>query len=375
MESEEKTYRELDGYMDELKDRLRRIDDVGRLTVSGMQQEQISIYIDAQKLAQYAISEQTLALTLFTKGFTTTAGRVKSADYVSPVHVGRSVNSLHDVRELIVLADAQGNNVRLKDIARVEKEYPVTDSYITNNGKKCLLLSVEMKKGKNIVHMGEQVKTVLADFERTLPDEVEMFKITDQSEVVDNSVSTFIRELLIAIIAVVIVVMLLLPLRVALVAASTIPITIFVALGLFYAFDIELNTVTLAGLIVTLGMIVDNSIVIIDSYLEKISEGMSRWHASIQSATHFSNPFSPPLLPSASRSSLSFLPPKGWYTTSLPAFRGLSRLFLPFPCWLPNCLYPSCNSFSSASRCRMHCRKMAGRNSLFSICYKRVMTS
>ena len=287
MESEEKTYRELDGYMDELKDRLRRIDDVGRLTVSGMQQEQISIYIDAQKLAQYAISEQTLALTLFTKGFTTTAGRVKSADYVSPVHVGRSVNSLHDVRELIVLADAQGNNVRLKDIARVEKEYPVTDSYITNNGKKCLLLSVEMKKGKNIVHMGEQVKTVLADFERTLPDEVEMFKITDQSEVVDNSVSTFIRELLIAIIAVVIVVMLLLPLRVALVAASTIPITIFVALGLFYAFDIELNTVTLAGLIVTLGMIVDKSIVIIDSYLEKISEGMSRWHASIQSATHF----------------------------------------------------------------------------------------
>ena len=81
--------------------------------------------------------------------------------------------------------------------------------------------------------------------------------------------------------------MLLLPLRVALVAASTIPITIFISLGLFYAFGIELNTVTLAGLIVTLGMIVDNSIVIIDSYLEKLGEGMSRWHASIQSTTHF----------------------------------------------------------------------------------------
>lgn len=87
--------------------------------------------------------------------------------------------------------------------------------------------------------------------------------------------------------AVVVVVMLLLPMRVALVAASTIPITIFISLGLFYAFGIELNTVTLAALIVTLGMIVDNSIVIIDSYLEKIGEGMSRWHASIYSATHF----------------------------------------------------------------------------------------
>lgn len=81
--------------------------------------------------------------------------------------------------------------------------------------------------------------------------------------------------------------MLLLPIRVALVAASTIPISIFISLGLFYAFDIELNTVTLAALIVTLGMIVDNSIVIIDSYLEDIGAGMSRWHASIQSTTHF----------------------------------------------------------------------------------------
>ena len=114
-----------------------------------------------------------------------------------------------------------------------------------------------------------------------------LFCITDQSQVVGDSVDNFLHELLVAIIAVIIVVMLLLPMRVALVAASTIPITIFISLGLFHAFDIELNTVTLAALIVTLGMIVDNSIVIIDSYLEKLGEGVSRWHASIQSATHF----------------------------------------------------------------------------------------
>lgn len=81
--------------------------------------------------------------------------------------------------------------------------------------------------------------------------------------------------------------MLLLPPRVALVATSTIPITIFISLGLLYCFNFELNTVTLAVLVLTLGMIVDNSIVIIDNYLEKIGEGMSRWHASIESTTHF----------------------------------------------------------------------------------------
>ncbi len=287
MESEDKTYRELKNYMDNLKDRLRPIEDIGRLNTYGIQQEQISIYFDSQKLAQYGINEQALAMTLFSKGFTTTAGRIKSKFYTSPVYITKSTNSLRDIQELIIFTDINGNNIRLKNVAEVVKEYPQVDSYITNNGKKCILLSVEMKKGKNIVKMGDEVKSVIADFGTSLPEDINIFYITDQSNVVNDSVKTFLLELLIAIIAVVVVVMLFLPFKVALVAASTIPITIFIALGLFYAFDIELNTVTLAGLIVTLGMIVDNSIVIIDSYLEKISEGESRWTASIESATHF----------------------------------------------------------------------------------------
>ena len=287
IESEDKTYRELNDYMDALKDRLRRINDVGRMTVTGMQQEQISIYIDNERLSHYGLSDRSLATTLFTKGFTTISGRVKDSRYVSPIYVSRSMNTLRDVQEMIVFSTPDGQNVRLKDVARVAREYPVTESYITNNGKKCLLLSVEMKKGRNIVQMGEEVKAELDKFSGTLPEDVTVFKITDQSQVVADSVSTFLHELIIAICAVILVVMLLLPIRVALVAASTIPISIFISLALFYAFGIELNTVTLAALIVTLGMIVDNSIVIIDSYLEMISEGVSRWHASIKSATHF----------------------------------------------------------------------------------------
>ena len=287
MESGDKTYRELDDYMDLLQGRLRRIPAVGRMTVSGMQNEQISVYLDHDRLSKYGLDEQTLALSLMQKGFATSGGRVKDGTMVSPIYVSRSLNTVRDVQEQIVYADPQGNVVRLKDVARVVREYPDPDSYITNNGRKCLLLSVEMKKGQNIVAMGEEVNRVLAEFQPELPADVTLFRITDQPKVVDDSVSNFLHELIIAIVAVVIVVMLLLPLRVALVAASTIPITIFISLGLFYAFGIELNTVTLAGLIVTLGMIVDNSIVIIDSYLEKLGEGMSRWHASIQSTTQF----------------------------------------------------------------------------------------
>lgn len=287
MESKDKTYRELSDYMDNLKDRLRNVNSVGRLTVSGERKEQISIYLDPAKLTQYGLNEQMVASQLFAKGFVTTGGRIQTPDYILPVHVDKSYNTIYDVQQQIVYSDLDGNNIRLKDIARVVKEYPHADSYIKNNGTKCILLRIEMKKGKNIVKMGEDVNKVLEEFKKEIPSEVEMYLVTNQAQVVGDSVENFLHELVIAIVAVVVVVMLLLPMRVALVAASTIPITIFISLGLFYAFGIELNTVTLAALIVTLGMIVDNSIVIIDSYLEKIGEGMSRWHASIYSATHF----------------------------------------------------------------------------------------
>ena len=287
MESEDKTYRELKDYMDRLQDRLRRITSVGRMTVSGLQKEQISIYVDNDRLSQYGMNEQTVALALMQKGFVTTGGRIKTGGYVQTIYVSQSLNTVYDVQQQIVYTDPQGNNVRLKDIARVVKEYPQSDSYITNNGRKCLLLLVEMKKGQNIVKMGKSVNEVISDFQLDLPQDVSIFRITDQSQVVDDSVKNFLRELVIAIVAVIAVVILLLPMRVALVAASTIPISIFISLGLFQAFGIELNTVTLAALIVTLGMIVDNSIIIIDSYLEKLGEGTSRWHASIESTTHF----------------------------------------------------------------------------------------
>jgi multidrug efflux pump subunit AcrB len=287
IESDSKTYRELNDYADDLKDRLRRIESVGRMNVYGMQNEQISIYVDNDRLEKYGFNDQMLASTLLGKGFVTTGGRVKDTQHVSPIYVSRSMNSLRDVQEMIIFSMPDGTTVRLKDVANVVKEYPNPDSYITNNGRKCLLLSVEMKKGQNIVAMGEEIYVQLDEFQKTLPDDVTIFKITDQCHVVDKSVTDFLREIVIAIFAVVIVVMLLLPFRVALVAASTIPITIGISLGLFYAFDVELNIITLAALLVTLGMIVDNSIVIIDNYMELIAEGMSRWNAAITSAVHF----------------------------------------------------------------------------------------
>lgn len=287
MQSDEKTYRELQNYMDELKDALRPIESIGSMTVYGTQKEQISVTFNTEKLKNYAISESTVGATLLAQGFQTTGGSIKNGDYSNPIYVSRAVNSVSDVAEMIVLSLPNGDIVRLRDIADIKREYPEPSSYITNNFQKCILLSVGMKDGYNVVEMGRQVNEKLEQFKATLPDSVTLFNITDQPVVVNSSVNYFLVELLIAIVAVLIVILILLPFRVAMIAALTIPISIFISLGMFFIFGIELNTVTLACLIVSLGMIVDNSVVIIDDYVELISEGVDHRTATMRSGTEF----------------------------------------------------------------------------------------
>lgn len=273
--------------MDRLKDELRSIPSVGTLSVTGMLDEQISVTVNPDRLSQYAIDEKTIAGALFAQGFKTTGGNIKSSKYASPIFVEKAANSVKEIQDLIILALPTGQTVRLTDVADVKREYPEPSSWITNNGEKCLLLSIEMKKGNNVVEMGKLVEAKLKDFEKTIPSDVKLYPITNQPTVVNDSVWDFMRELLIAIIAVVIAILLLLPLRVALIAAFTIPITIFVSIGFFYIFGFELNTVTLAVLIVSLGMIVDNSVVIIDDYVELLAQGMDPKTATIRSASEF----------------------------------------------------------------------------------------
>jgi multidrug efflux pump subunit AcrB/outer membrane protein TolC len=287
LESDHRSYRELEDYMDELENRLRRIESVSNLRHVGLQKEQISIYLEKEKLTNYGISTSTLLANLFTQGFTTMSGTVDNDRYLAPIHIAPSYNSEQDIAEQIIYSDPAGNMIRLKDVARIVREYPDPDSYITNNGHKCLLISMEMQEGNNIVQYGKEVDEVLKEFQSGLPEDVRIERIADQPKVVNESVSTFLLEMLYAIVGVILVTMALLPLRVATVAAASIPVSIFASLGIMLVTGMELNTVTLAALIVVLGMIVDNSVVIVDSYMEKLDHGMSRWNAAISSAQGF----------------------------------------------------------------------------------------
>jgi multidrug efflux pump len=287
LEGDQRTYRELDKYLENLEVRLRQIDEVSHLKRFGVQHEQIDVYLDQNKMSQYGIGSYSLLAQLFSQGFKTVSGTIINSHLNAPIHIKNTYNNEGDVAQQIVYSDPQGNVIRLKDIARIVREYPKNEPYIKYNGKRCVLLSIEKNEGANIVDMGKKVNKAINEFKETLPNDVHLSYITDQSKVVNDSVHNFLRELLIAVISVIIIVMLLMPLRVAYVSAVTIPITIFCALALFFIIGLELNTVVLAALIVTLGMVVDDSIVIIDNYMEKLGNGMPRIDAATTSAKEF----------------------------------------------------------------------------------------
>ena len=292
IESPERSYRELQTYTDQLSDRLRRIPSVANVRIYGEQKEQISLYVDRQRLQAYGIGQQMLFSHLQAQGITTLSGSISDDDQQIPIHIEVTENTEEEIANQIIFSDpVSGKVARVRDVARVVREYDRADSYIEQDGHPCVLLSLEMTPGNNIVQYGEEVENVLSGFSaEVLPDDVTITRIADQPKVVGMSVRDFLRDLLISMAIIILVMMILFPLRSAIVAAITIPLSTFISVAFMYMMGIELNIVTLAALIVVLGMVVDNAIVVIDGYLEYVGKGFEPRVAAIESAKQYFMP-------------------------------------------------------------------------------------
>lgn len=290
--SDQRSYRELKKYSDELSDRLRRIPSVANVKLFGEQKEQISLYVDRQRLQAFGIGQQTLLSVLQSQGITTLSGSIDDRDQHVPIHFEYTENSEEEIANQIIYSDASsGKVVRVRDVAHVVREYEPSASRIEQDGHSCVLLSMEMVPGNNVVQYGREVEDVINAYrESDLPDDVTITRIADKPEVVSKSVSDFLRDLIISMAIIILVMMVLFPLRSAIVAAITIPLSTFVSVAIMYMAGIELNIVTLAALIVVMGMIVDNSIIVIDGYLEYLGKGYKPHDAAIESAQQYFMP-------------------------------------------------------------------------------------
>ena len=292
VESGQRSYRELKDYSDRLSDRLRRIPSVANVKMYGEQKEQITLYVDRQRLQAYGVGQQMLFSRLQAQGITTMSGSISDDDQQVPIHVAPTENSVEEIANQIIFSDpVSGKVARVRDVARVVREYDTQSSRIEQDGHPCVLLSMEMTPGNNVVQYGEEIESVLSSFaSEELPDDVTITRIADKPKVVALSVSNFLRDLLISMVIIILVMMVLFPLRSAIVASITIPLSTFVSVAIMYMMGIELNIVTLAALIVVLGMIVDNAIVVIDGYLEYLGKGYAPKDAAIESSRQYFMP-------------------------------------------------------------------------------------
>ena len=201
-----------------------------------------------------------------------------------PLRTTGVFNTENEVRNMLVDVSKDGHPVYIKDFANVERRYEDPTFMVRYDGDPCLLLSVEMQKGKNIVEFGEELDKVFQRLKVLLPPDVQLDLVANQPGMVKERITSLSHEFLLAIIAVVIVTILLLPMRVALIAALAIPISLCGTLGAMEALGIALHQVSIAALIVVLGIVVDDAIVIVDNYVELLDHKVPKAEAAWRSA-------------------------------------------------------------------------------------------
>lgn len=297
VESAQRTPRELEEYSQHLCDRLRSIKEMGNLKIMGQQEEEIAVKIDANRLAAYGINQTMLLTQLSLQGFRTISGEIATDLTSTMVHIDIPYQSEYELGQQIIYSDPiSGQVIRLEDIAGIERRYKEASKYVehyeADTRSSCLIISLEMCPGNNIVAFGRNVDKIIEEEKTLLPPDVRFHRITDQPKVVNKSVMSFLRDLLFSILVVVAVMLVLFPLRTALVSSTGVPVCIAICLGLMYLTGIELNTVTLAALIVVLGMIVDDSVIVIDGYSDLLEKGHSRWYSAVTSTTMLFIPMS-----------------------------------------------------------------------------------
>ncbi len=303
LQADDKSYRELEKYAGHLKQELYTIPALSNVKILGVQNEEIAVNIDNDRLSAYGVNSTMMTFDYQTAAMQTISGKFKS-DYINaPIHIEGKLSTEQEIKDRIIWSTPTGHTIRLKDVATVERKYQDPDSYVEFNGKKALVLSIEMRSGNNIVSFGKDIDRIVAEVSESFPDSVTITKISDQPKVVDTSVWAFVRDLVIAMIVVILVMLILFPLKSALIASSGVPICTTIAIAIMYLMGMDLNTVTLAALIVVLGMIVDDSVITMDGYMDNLAKGMGRLDAATSSMKEL---FVPMLLSTASISIMFF---------------------------------------------------------------------
>ena len=277
-------YRELRDYVDQIQDALRTVPQVGKIASFGEQNEQIWVTSSLGRMSQYFTDPAKVIGALSQRNVVLPAGSVRTGSGQVPLHTTGMFDSEAEVGRIMVGMSPMGQPIHLGDFAQVQRRYQDPEFMVRFDGRPAVMISVEMQKGENIVTLGDRVSAVLTRLQPMLPPDLHLDLIANQPKVVEQRLAGMGREFLIAIGCVILVTVLLLPMRVALIAAMAIPTTILATIGVMNALGVQLHQVSIAALILVLGIVVDDAIVIADNYVELLDHGVPRPEAAWRAA-------------------------------------------------------------------------------------------
>jgi len=278
-------YRELRDYLDTIQDRFRTVRIVGKMMRYGDQSEQVWITGSLARLAQYFADPLRIIQALEQRNIITGTGRAETSRSKIPMRTTGPFTTEGQIENVLVDISKTGEPVYIKDFAKVERRYEDPRFLVRFDGKPSVLLSVEMQKGKNVTELGDRLDEVMTELRSLLPPDLHVDLIADQPHMVRERIAHLGHEFMLAIGSVILVTIILLPFRVALIAAVAIPVTLTTTVGIMNAVGIPLHQVSIAALIVVLGIVVDDAIVIADNYVELLDHKVPIAEAAWRSAT------------------------------------------------------------------------------------------
>ena len=272
---------------DVLKPRLERIDGVASVDISGGYKNRVEIKIDQQKLDGYGITVSYIAQIIGAENLNLPGGQVKKGIQELNIRTLGEFESIDDIKMLPITLP-NGGVVYLGDIAEVQlvKEDLKTISRV--NGNNSINISVQKQSGKNTVKVANEVRKELDKIKEEYPT-VHIDIVLDQSDFIELSIQNVINSAILgAILAILILFIFLRNIRTTLVIGVSIPISIIATFILLYFNDITLNLMTLGGLALGVGMLVDNSIVVLENIYRFREQGFNRIEAAIKGASEVS---------------------------------------------------------------------------------------
>lgn len=299
------SYAEINDIAEAVQDELQRLPDVAKVDIYGAQEERIFVEYDNARLAELGVSPSQLAQVLSARNIVISGGSFVLGDERIALEPSGNFESIADIGNTVIRLPGSPRIFYLKDIARIYRDYvDPPASLLHSSGERALALAVSMREGGNNIALGEQVDATLKRMNQIYPWGVEFERISFSPTEVDKKVKSFVSNLLQAIVVVTLVMLISLGLRTGLVVAALIPLAMLSAFIVMDSFDIGLDQISLAALIIALGMLVDNGIVMSESIMVQMQKGKSALDAAIDSTAELRVP----LLTASLTTAAAFLP-------------------------------------------------------------------